>query len=146
LGNVVQSAVDASGRGEAGGLQYTGQQLGSSLGVALIGALVLSGLASVFASNVADDPRISAEVSNQISIASGTGVDFVSAEQIGEAAIAAGVDQTTADALVQDYEAAQLQSLKAGLLAAGLLALVSLASTRHLPSSVATPSPVTVQT
>ena len=39
LGNVVQSSVDASGRGEAGGLQYTGQQLGSSLGVALIGAL-----------------------------------------------------------------------------------------------------------
>ena len=42
LGNVVQSSVDASGRGEAGGLQYTGQQLGSSLGVALIGAIVLS--------------------------------------------------------------------------------------------------------
>ena len=44
LGNVVQSSVDASGRGEAGGLQFTGQQLGSSLGVALLGAIVLSGL------------------------------------------------------------------------------------------------------
>ena len=42
LGNVVQSSVDVSGRGEAGGLQYTGQQLGSSLGVALIGAIVLA--------------------------------------------------------------------------------------------------------
>ena len=42
LGNVVQSSVDASGRGEAGGLQYTGQQFGSSLGVALIGAIVLA--------------------------------------------------------------------------------------------------------
>jgi hypothetical protein len=41
LGNVVQSSVDTSGRGEAGGLQYTGEQLGSSLGVALIGAIVL---------------------------------------------------------------------------------------------------------
>ena len=47
LGNVVQSSVDASGRGEAGGLQFTGQQLGSSLGVALLGAIVLSGLTSV---------------------------------------------------------------------------------------------------
>ena len=44
LGLVVQSSVDASGRGEAGGLQFTGQQLGSSLGVALIGAIVLAGL------------------------------------------------------------------------------------------------------
>ena len=48
LGNVVQSSVDASGRGEAGGLQYTGQQLGSSLGVALIGAIVLTGLTGAF--------------------------------------------------------------------------------------------------
>ncbi len=51
LGLVVQSSVDASGRGEAGGLQYTGQQLGSSLGVALIGAIVLAGLTSTFISD-----------------------------------------------------------------------------------------------
>ena len=48
LGNVVQSSVDASGRSEAGGLQYTSQQLGSSLGVALIGAIVIAGLTSTF--------------------------------------------------------------------------------------------------
>ena len=52
LGNVVQSSVDASGRGEAGGLQYTGQQLGSSLGVALIGSIVIIGLGSAFVANV----------------------------------------------------------------------------------------------
>ena len=59
LGNVVQSSVDASGRGEAGGLQFTGQQLGSSLGVALLGAIVLSGLTSAFVSNISADERIS---------------------------------------------------------------------------------------
>ena len=58
LGNVVQSSVDASGRGEAGGLQYTGQQLGSSLGVALIGAIVLAGLTGAFVTNVQSDARI----------------------------------------------------------------------------------------
>ncbi len=58
LGNVVQSSVDASGRGEAGGLQYTGQQLGSSLGVALIGAIVLIGLGDAFVANIEDDPAI----------------------------------------------------------------------------------------
>ena len=55
LGNVIQSSVDASGRGEAGGLQYTAQQLGSSLGVALIGAIVLTVLATTFTQQVADD-------------------------------------------------------------------------------------------
>ena len=39
LGNVVQSAIDDADRSEAGGLQYTAQQLGSSLGTALIGAV-----------------------------------------------------------------------------------------------------------
>ena len=66
LGLVVQSSVDASGRGEAGGLQYTGQQLGSSLGVALIGALVLAGLTASFVSKVEADARVSAEVAAQV--------------------------------------------------------------------------------
>lgn len=134
LGNVVQSSVDASGRGEAGGLQYTGQQLGSSLGVALIGALVLSGLTSAFVSNIEDDPRISEQVQSQVSVAAGTGIDFVAADQIAAAAQEAGLDEATTTAIVDDYEQAQLQSLKAGLLAAALLALVSLATTRDLPS------------
>src|SRR4029079_6560868 len=43
LGNVVQSAVSDSPPSEAGGLQYTAQQLGSSLGAALLGAIVISG-------------------------------------------------------------------------------------------------------
>ena len=133
LGNVVQSSVDASGRGEAGGLQYTGQQLGSSLGVALIGAIVLAGLTGVFVTKIEDDPRISDEIAAQVSVAAGTGIDFVAADEIDAAAREAGLDEATSQAIVDDYEEAQLQALKAGLLAAGLLAFLSLAFTRELP-------------
>ena len=133
LGNVVQSSVDASGRGEAGGLQFTGQQLGSSVGVALLGAIVLSGLTSSFVSNISADERISSAVSEQVGVAAGSGVDFVSADQIHAAAQEAGLDEPTTEALVEDYESAQLQALKTGLLAAAFLALLSLAFTRDLP-------------
>jgi EmrB/QacA subfamily drug resistance transporter len=133
LGNVVQSSVDASGRGEAGGLQFTGQQLGSSLGVALLGAIVLSGLTSTFLSNISEDERISSAVSEQVGVAVGSGIDFVSADQTATAARDAGLDEPTAEALVDDYESAQLQALKSGLLAAAFLALVSLAFTKDLP-------------
>jgi Na+/melibiose symporter-like transporter len=133
LGNVVQSSVDASGRGEAGGLQFTGQQLGSSLGVALLGAIVLSGLTTEFVDNISSDERISSEVSAQVGVAVGSGLDFVSADQIGAAAQGAGLDEPTTEALVDDYESAQLLALKTGLLAAAFLALVSLAFTRDLP-------------
>jgi EmrB/QacA subfamily drug resistance transporter len=133
LGNVVQSSVDASGRGEAGGLQYTGQQLGSSLGIALIGAIVLVGLSGAFVTKITEDERISAEVSQQVSVAVESGIDFVSTDAIRTAAQEAGLDAATTDALVEDYQQAQLGSLKAGLLAAAFLALASLAFTRDLP-------------
>ncbi len=55
-----------------------------------------------------------------------------------EAAVeAAGLDQATTDAIVDDYEAAQIRSLKAGLLVVGLLALASLAFTGELPLKIA---------
>jgi hypothetical protein len=138
LGLVVQSSVDASGRGEAGGLQYTGQQLGSSLGVALIGALVLVGLTGTFVTNVQQDDRVPDEVAVQIETATVAGVDFVASADVEAALVAAGLDAATTQAVVDDYEQAQLRSLKAGLLAAAFIALVSLAFTRDLPSRVAT--------
>ena len=138
LGNVVQSSVDASGRGEDGGLQYTGQQLGSSVGVALIGAIVLAGLTNVFVSHIESDERIAPEVAQQVSVAAGNGVDFVPSDQLVTAAADAGIDATSAAAIVDDYEKAQLRALKTGLLATGVLALLSLMSTRGLPSSVVT--------
>ena len=138
LGLVVQSSVDASGRGEAGGLQFTGQQLGSSLGVALIGAIVLAGLTTTFVSSIESDPRISDAVAGQVGIAVDSGIDFVSSSSIEAAAQEAGLDDATTTAIVDDYEQAQLRSLKAGLLAAALLALVSLVFTGGLPGTVPT--------
>ena len=133
LGNVIQSSVEESGRSEAGGLQFTGQQLGSSLGVAFIGSIVLIGLTSVFTSTIDDDPRISDEVASQVGVAAGSNTNFVSADQVEIAAKDAGLDDATTAALVDDYETAQLRSLKAGLLGAALLALIALAFTRELP-------------
>ena len=133
LGNVIQASVEESGRSEAGGLQYTGQQLGSALGVAFIGSIVLIGLTSTFISTIEHDPRISAEISSQVGVAAGSNTNFVSSTQIESAAKQAGIDEATTAALVDDYRVAQLRSLKAGLLGAALLALISLAFTRELP-------------
>jgi Na+/melibiose symporter-like transporter len=133
LGKVVQASVDASGRSEAGGLQFTGQQLGSSLGVALIGAVVLSGLTSAFVTNIQESPEISQQVSSELSVALESGIDFVGSDQVATAAQDAGLDPATTAAVVADYEAAQLQALKVGFLGAALLALISIPFTRQLP-------------
>ena len=133
LGNVIQSSVEESGRSEAGGLQFTGQQLGSALGVAFIGSIVLIGLTNTFISTIEHDSRISAQVSTQVGVAAVSNTNFVSSSQIESAATQAGLDEATTAALVDDYETAQLRSLKAGLLGAALLALFSLGFTRELP-------------
>jgi EmrB/QacA subfamily drug resistance transporter len=134
LGNVVQSSVDESGRSEAGGLQYTAQQLGSAIGVALIGAIVLSGLASNWITRIDEDPRVPDQVTAQAEIAVSGRVSFISADELRTSAEDAGVDPATTDALVEDYEQAQLVSLKVGLLASAAIALVALALTGGLPS------------
>jgi MFS family permease len=140
LGNVVQSSVGGSGRSEAGGLQYTAQQLGAALGVALIGAIVLSGLVGNFLATIEEDPAVPAAVTAQAELAVSGQVSFVTAEQVRTIAAEAGVDEDVVDALVVDYEQAQLFALKAGLLVCAVLALIALLATRGLPSRLE-PSP-----
>lgn len=143
LGNVVQSSVGAAGRSEAGGLQYTAQQLGSALGVALVGAIVLSGLVGNFVTRIEQNPDVPASVVDQARVAVDGTVSFVSADEVRRAATAAGVDAGTTDALVTDYADAQLFALKAGLLAAAVLALASLPGTRDLPDRPLPSTPLT---
>jgi len=140
LGDVVQSSVDASGRSEAGGLQYTAMQLGSAVGVALIGAIVLSGLVSNFLTQVEGDPRVPPTVVAQTTIAVTEGVSFVSAEQVRRVATEAGLEPAEVDALVDNYAAAQLFALKSGLLACMLLALLTVPATRRLPTDRPVPT------
>ena len=42
VGNVIMSSVDSSRGGEAGGLQGTSLNLGASLGVALVGSILIA--------------------------------------------------------------------------------------------------------
>ncbi|HKG37634.1 MAG TPA: MFS transporter [Conexibacter sp.] len=133
LGNVVQSAVQESDRSEAGGLQYTAQQLGSSLGTALIGAIVISGLAAAFTVKVADDPRISQATQDQVSVRLEGDLSFVNADSVEQAAQEAGVSAAETTAIVESYSDAQLKALKVGLLACGFITLASLLATRNLP-------------
>jgi EmrB/QacA subfamily drug resistance transporter len=134
LGNVVQSSVADAERSEAGGLQFTAQQLGASLGTALIGAVLITGLAGAFTSQIADDPAISAEVRQEVGIRLESGVSFVDSDQVRAAAADAELGEEEAGALVEDYEEAQLDALKLALLFAGFIVIASFAATRRLPA------------
>ena len=134
LGNVIQSSVDESGRSEAGGLQFTGQQLGSALGVAFIGAIVLAGLTNTFISTVKQ--RLAHQHrgrhAGEHRSRKRRQLRLVQPNRKRRQDKPASSKSETA-AVVDDYETAQLRSLKAGLLGAAFLALISLAFTARPP-------------
>ncbi|MEE4419296.1 MFS transporter [Streptomyces bugieae] len=136
LGNITQSSVGETERSEAGGLQYTAQNLGSSLGTALIGSLLIGALVSAFTTQIEDNPKISDAARHQAGIAMEAGVSFVSTDQVRAAAERAGLPPSETDALVDSYATAQLNSLKAAVLAAAAVPLVAFPFTRRLPAEL----------
>jgi Major Facilitator Superfamily len=133
LGNVIQSSVGPKARGEAGGLQYTAQQLGSSIGTALIGAIVITALVTAFVNNIEADERVSADVTEAVEVNVASGASFVASSEVENSLRDAGVDEPTTAAVVENYEDAQLDALKAGLLLAAFIAIGALFLTRRLP-------------
>ncbi|WP_133917935.1 MFS transporter [Streptomyces sp. NBC_00582] len=133
LGNVVQSSAGEEERSEVGGLQFTAQNLGSALGTALIGSLLVGALAHAFTTEVESNPHLSEQTRQKTSVALEAGIGFVSTDQVRTAAEQAGLPPAEVDALTDSYADAQLDGLKAGILAAGGITLASLLVTSHLP-------------
>ncbi len=134
LGNVVQSSVGEEERSEVGGLQFTAQNLGSALGTALIGSLLIGALANAFTTQVEDNPSLSREARQQTGVALEAGISFVPTEQVRSAAERAGLPPSEADALAESYASAQLGGLRAAILATGGITLAGFLVTPHLPS------------
>jgi MFS family permease len=133
LGNVVQSCVDDSARGEAGGLQFTAQNLGAALGTALVGAIVLSSLTATLADRIATDERLEPALRTQAAVQVSAGVSFVDLDTVREALRDTELAESEVDVLVEDYADAQLVGLRSALLGVAALALAALGTTRRLP-------------
>jgi MFS family permease len=139
LGNVIMSSVDQSKSNEAGGLQGTAQNLGASLGTALIGAVLISTLTTGFVTRVEDNPAVTPAVQAQLAEAVSTGIPVVPVDDVEQALLDANVPPAEATAVAQDYGDAQLDALKKSLLAVALLATASLVFTRRLPGQAVAP-------
>jgi MFS family permease len=135
LGNVIMSSVAPEKSSEAGGLQGTAQNLGSSLGTAIIGAVLLASLATGFSDRIAANPDIPAAVQQTIVANAQEGIDIVPVADVEKAAADGGATPAQATAIADDYGDAQLEALQLALGAVALAALLSLWFTRHLPTT-----------
>ena len=133
LGNVIMSSAPPGKTNEAGGLQGTAQNLGASLGTALIGSVLLTGLLTGFNSRILDNPAYADSTKTAITGATQQGIEIVTTEQVHAAALDAGLSASEADALTADYADAELEALRKAMFAVSMLALLSLVFTRRLP-------------
>jgi MFS family permease len=135
LGNVVMSSIDESQSSEGGGLQGAAQSLGSSLGTALIGAVLLAGLTTSFHDRIRADSTIPASVQDKIVSGTEQGVPMVSKTSAESAAKKAGLSPNHVNKVVDGYGDAQIDALKRAILAAALFALVALWFAGDLPGA-----------
>jgi MFS family permease len=135
LGNVVMSSVDESRSSEAGGLQGASQSLGSSLGTAMIGAVLLAGLTTGFHDRVRADQNIPADVQEQIVNGTEQGVPMVSRPDVEAIVKKADLPSQQADTVVDDYGEAQIEALKRAVLAAAAFALAALWLAGDMPAA-----------
>ncbi len=133
LGNVIMSSVEPTQTNEAGGLQGTAQNLGASLGTAVIGAVLITALTSGFVAKVEQNPDLPPQVRDRLVDAASKGIPVVPVDQVEQVALDNGLPQNQATAVADDYGAAQLDGLKRALGAVATLAFLSLWFTRRLP-------------
>jgi EmrB/QacA subfamily drug resistance transporter len=133
LGNVIMSSVDPANTNEAGGLQGTAQNLGASLGTALIGSVLIAALTTGLIERVEQNPAVPPPVRERVGEIAQTGIPIVPVDDIEQAAVDEGIAPNQAKALADDYGDAQLDGLKRAIGAIAVIALLSLWFTRRLP-------------
>ena len=142
LGNVIMSSVEPEQTNEAGGLQGTAQNLGASLGTAIIGSVLIAALTSGFVAKVEQNPALPQQTRDRIVDAASAGIPVVPVEQVEQVALDNGLSQQQASTLGDDYGDAQLDGLKRAIGAVAVLAFLSLWFTRRLPGRAIRAGPV----
>jgi hypothetical protein len=135
LGSVTVSAVPDEETAEVGGVQNTVTFLGASIGTALAGAVLVSGLTSSFFSGIEGNPDVPEDLSSEAQVELAGGVPFIADDDLEEALAEAGVTGETATAVVEENEEARLAGLRASLAALALVALIALFVSRSIPTA-----------
>lgn len=135
LGNVNMSSVSAKETSEVGGLQGVFQNLGSSLGTALIGSILIGALSTSFASGVAASD-LSATTRASVAASTEHGVTIVPASAVPAIAEAAGLSADDAEALAEIYRESQLSSLRVAFFGLIVISLLALFFSRGIPQEI----------
>ena len=145
LGSVTVSAVPDERSAEVGGLQNTAMFLGSSLGTALVGAVLISTLTASLSTGIANSPDVPQSVKEKASVQLAAGVSFISDTRLKSDLAKAGVPPDTTATVVDLNRTARIKGLDASLALVAIIAVLALFFTPLLPSRPPGAPPPSVQ-
>ncbi|MEW5532818.1 MFS transporter [Streptomyces virginiae] len=135
LGAVTVSAVPQAQSAEVGGVQNAVTNLGSSIGTALAGSIMIASLTSSFLTSVQANPAVPSTVKSQATVQLASGAPFLSDAQLESALAEAGVSPEVTDAALEANEEARLDGLRAALSVLSFAALLALFFTQRIPAA-----------
>jgi hypothetical protein len=133
--NVIMSTAGPGKTSETGALQGTAQNLGTALGTAVIGSILLTVLTTTFDHRVYHDTSLPVGPRHSVSQKTSQGLAFIPASAAGDALKQKGVPAPIVSQLEQNYARSQVDALKIAIGGVALIALLGLGTTRRLPSS-----------
>ena len=135
IGNVTMSSVGPSQSSEVGGLQGVFQNLGSSLGTALIGSVLIASLGSMFLGSVATSD-LPPEVKQTVEERSEGGVAIVAVADVPQIAEDAGLSAEEGDQLAELYSQSQVDALRTSFVVLIFIAAASILFSRNIPTTL----------
>jgi MFS family permease len=135
IGNINMSSVTERDTSEVGGLQGVFQNLGSSMGTAIIGSILVGALTASFVANV-NSSSLPGNVKSYVQTNSQQGVSIVPLSEVQSYAESKGLSPQEASEAVDVYAESQIHALKNALFALFVLALLSLVFSRNIPDKI----------
>lgn len=140
LGNVNMSAVSQDDTAQAGGLQGTFQNLGTSFGTAIAGSVFILTLTTGFTSAVNGSSNLQPAAKSEITAKTQTGVQIVSQKQAEDYVVKQGGSQATAQTVGDLYQQSQLSALREAMFVVFAVSILSLVFSKNLPAKLPTRS------
>jgi len=131
--NLILSSVQPQNTAETAGLSSTFEQLGNSIGVALVGTVMLSTLTAGLQQGIDNSAIVPQENKAPLIEAADQGVQLVSDTQFDLALQEVGADEIVAEELNRLYGEARTEAFQAGVVLLIYAALLGLVVTLRLP-------------